>query len=84
MGDVTLDLVEADDWVIFAVDGEIAYEGHSMSAEELLRQLEKRKGLLDGCRVRRCAIEERDVALGVLPVPGRDKCLSPELESRLG
>lgn len=50
MSDVTIDLVNVDDWEVLYIDGERAAEGHSLDFRMVFEALD-RHGLLDGIRV---------------------------------
>lgn len=47
MGQVKLHVITTDDWVGLYIDGDLKYEGHSLSHWHLLQEMD-RAGLLEG------------------------------------
>lgn len=80
--DMTLALVQCDDWTALVINGEVVYANHSMSAAQLLDELESRKGFLEEWSVRRLYIEDDEEAKRIMPGPDLGE-LHPELEAKL-
>lgn len=77
MADMTIDLIEVDDWCCLYINGEAAYQGHSMTASQLLRELDSRKGMLEEWSVTQ-TFYDYDKPVPGMGLPGEDWGQFPE------